>query len=662
MLFSAFHFTRLRAWFPSGGHPVLLNATRSAASGKATGPYCFLAAGATVLAIIAYLCNEIYSYDIWWQIIIGRDILEKFSVPAIDLYTAAGFGNPYHDSHWLFQVICAITDRFFGMVGIQVFVLLSWATTLLFTFLSTRRYGRLELCLFLVFLAAMASSERFIPRPELITFLLIAFFYWVLQKEGPSIPVKAVLLLIAQVIWVNSHGLFVIGPFMVGCYLLNAVLHVSGERRNTAMYYVFLFAVVCLGTLISPHGPGAWGYALLLFREAGPAAPQVMLTLGELSPTFGDASRSGIAFWFYAALLLCTVISMACVLPRRKVHLGRHCILLGLFAASLTGRRNMALFALVATPMITEMLPSRLRDRPVPASVTVVYTLFLLAWMFFPLSGKYQQFMRFPARIGLGATPSFFPHGFSDFSKKHTISGQVFNSNFLGGFYLYHFFPSSLPLTDGRWEIYQNADLQQIGSATASPFQFRKIVEKYRIKGILLQHVSPEAQAMLPWIARHDDWELVYLDFAVSFWQPRDRLIGHEQILRPGPRTLTDLKKRVEDMVHLSAFYRQTEQLAEYAAVLEELVRRNWRARETLQELGSVYLKTGQYGKAETVFGNLVDQDPESIVGLNELAYLAYRKGRADLAENFLLRALMVDETNKQTLDNLKIIRQSGTR
>ena len=120
----------------------------------------------SVLTVIfIFLFNEIYSYDIWWHVIIGNDILERLSVQTTDIYTLAGQGQPYFDSHWFFQFLISLMHRLAGMIGIQTFILITWGTTFLFTYLSSRRFTGRELSMILMLLVAMSCSERFIVRP-----------------------------------------------------------------------------------------------------------------------------------------------------------------------------------------------------------------------------------------------------------------------------------------------------------------------------------------------------------------------------------------------------------------------------------------------------------------------------------------------------------------
>lgn len=112
--------------------------------------------------------------------------------------------------------------------------------------------------------------------------------------------------------------------------------------------------LLCAVSVLTPHGLGTWSYAWLLVTQVGPSASVLMKSLGELSPTFGAAFRSSPAFWFYVILLLAAVLATVDAVRRRRLSLARTLAILALAAASMTGRRNVVLFATCAAPFIAE--------------------------------------------------------------------------------------------------------------------------------------------------------------------------------------------------------------------------------------------------------------------------------------------------------------------
>lgn len=612
------------------------------------------------LSIGAFLINQVYDLDVWWQVAIGRDILAQGAVPTVDRFAAAAIGRPYHDSHWVFQVLLAVADRIGGMTGVQMVMITIWSAILVCVYRASSRWIPAVWWVPLLFLSAMASTERFLPRPELITFLGLAFFYWRLQEGRYRTWCDLILLLLMQWVWTNGHGLFVIGPFLVGCYWLVAGLGKGESVREALPALTRLMAMVLGVTLLTPYGWGSWRYALLLFQEAGPQAPKLLKSVGELSPTFGAANMNGVAFWFFLVLLLITVVLVGWVsLRKQSISIARLLIVMAMLAAALTGRRNMVLFALVAVPFAAEQLqvliPRPQRFTRVLAGAT---TILMIVWSWYPLSGSYYVRMELPSRFGIGATPSFFPHGLPGFLTKIGYQGQVFNSNTLGGFYLYHGYPTRVSYTDGRWEIYTSATFDEIRDSLRHPGVWQMFAERHGVNGILLQHTSSEAKLLLPLLKENPRWRLIYLDAAASFWVGADAYFTVPTISLRATTSLPEVS-RLDDCLILDRFYQQMAVDPLRAKNLERALGFGRNTETLLANLGATLQKAGDYDEAQKVFERLHRDYPRNCSALNELAFLAYRRGDLLQAEEFLRQALELEPDNPDAQANYQRVRNS---
>jgi hypothetical protein len=180
---------------------------------KTTGRWCSLFLPiATALAIASFLVRVIVDSDSWWQVAIGRDILHRLEVPRVDHFAAAAFNRPYHDSHWLFQVLLSLADSLGGMTGVGLVMIALWGATLFFCYRAARRWVSAPVCCLLVFFATVACSDRFVPRPEIVSYLMVAAFYLLLQERRVTSVRNLAVFALLQAVWANSHGLFVIGP------------------------------------------------------------------------------------------------------------------------------------------------------------------------------------------------------------------------------------------------------------------------------------------------------------------------------------------------------------------------------------------------------------------------------------------------------------------
>jgi hypothetical protein len=613
----------------------------------------------TLLATLAwvtasFLVQELYSLDAWWHIAIGRDILDRWSIPPVDRYTIAGLGLPYHDSHWLFQLLLGVFHRAFGLVGVQLVQIGLWGGALTLVYRATRRWAETGTSAALTCLAAMACVERFLPRPEAVTILMVAAFYLVLADRDRSLRARLAILVVLQVIWVNSHGLFTIGPGMVGAYVVEAAWIRWRAKSGEWKPALATLAAVLLATLVTPYGLSAWTYAALIVTEA--SAPGVVSTLGEMSSAFGATARSSPAFWFFATLLALVAGAASHALARRRrLSLARGIIVLAMLIAALMGRRNIVLFAVVAAPFLAEALGPVFNSLGRRSLTRIALALAMLAWSWLPLSGRFYLNLELPTRFGFGATPSFFPHGLPKFLERIDFQGNVLNSNSLGGFLTYHRHPQNLPLTDGRWEIYGPKRIEAVLASTRTPGAWRNVVRVHNLRGILLAHTSPEAGALLPDLARDASWRLVYVDHAASFWMPG--ATPETPAARDPREALSTPPARFDDAVILAAFYDGIGASALQAEALERALAFRWRPRALLEQLGPLQLGLEDYAGAERTYRHLLAENPRSAPALNELAFLAYARGDLDGALSFMRKALALDADNPQYRRNLDRLR-----
>lgn len=606
----------------------------------------------------AYLIHELCSLDIWWQLTIGEDILRQLQIPDTNLYSAGALNQPYHDSHWLFQIALAFSHRLAGLNGPILFMALVWGGVFAIVYREIRATSSTAWAVLLCFLAVSACAERFLPRPEIISFLMVALFYHLLRQGKYKSGRQLALLILLQIIWVNSHGLFVIGPFMVGCYWLQHAIRYRTGEENHFRQLSLLLALITAALFVSPYGSGALEYSYLLFREVGQEAPAYMQRVNELSPTFGAAAMGASAFWFFLLLLVATAIAI--LINFRSLNLARLLIVCALCLAATTGRRNIVLFALVAAPFIAENLqPYLCRFNPkswLQTAAASMLTVGMLLWSGYPLSGLYYLHMQIPARAGLGVTPDFFPHGLVGFIKQHDIKGQVYNTNRLGGFYLYHFFPDRLPFMDGRWEVYGDQFFQDKESALQDYPSWKHWVAQYGVTNVLLHHTSPESRMLVPALYRDPEWSLVYYDFAASFFVRNDQRGTAQPIIFNSASQILQNAPRPDSRYMLSSFYRNLGLQQLLAENLKKSLTFGYHRKDTLKELAKVSMELGRYNQAEQYYLDLLQLDAEQIDALSDLAFLNYQRQDYRQALHYSQRAVDADPANIDVLFNHALV------
>jgi hypothetical protein len=165
-------------------------------------------------------CQELFDADVWWHVKAGQWILANGSVPRVDPFTFGSAGRPWMDLQWLFEVMLATV---FAVGGVRAIVLVTATvgTSVLLVALIARDRRWPSWVIAACWLPALvAMSARFLPRPELLSLLGMAIYLTVLRRTDTK-PALAWLLPVVQVLWVNVHALYPLGPFILGVYLID---------------------------------------------------------------------------------------------------------------------------------------------------------------------------------------------------------------------------------------------------------------------------------------------------------------------------------------------------------------------------------------------------------------------------------------------------------
>lgn len=623
------------------------------------------------MAIIGvFLVRQVSEYDVWFHLALGKEILRN-GLPATDRFTLLGMGRPLHDSQWLFQVLLTAGYRIAGFWWLEAVQVILWGMAFWFTYRSTRKWTSPLGAWMLLLVTAIACEERFTIRPEIVTYVMVAVFSWRLQQGKYRSWFDIALLAGLQVIWANSHGVFVIGPFLVGCYLVAAIIEgIRGEGYTEACSLGIAAGAVTAGCLMTPYGWKSLQFAWLLFTEVGPKASPVLKSIGEMESPFLASSLSSIAFWCYLTLIILLLVTWLGMLlkQRRELSLARTLVAFALLAISMTARRNLPLFALVAAPLVAENLSllgtDRLRRICGALAVAVMVTIGLV-WSPRPAF----QYLRteIPYRFGVGMSSDYAPLELPAFLDRIGFAGQVFNSHSLGGFYGYYGFPDRIPFYDARLEAVDQQEMHRvfetIDHAQDQPAPWHEFVRHYDIRGLLLEHVSREAAGLLPLVSSDPAWRLVYLDNAASFWLRTDQSRLPPSLVESGVADIATRTTNFAQEENLDVFLDKTGRYPEVRlALLERLSRRYGKSKSVLTELGLLQVRLGRLTEADRTFHKLLASNPKERTTLTTLAQIALMRGDESSAESYLLKALSYYPDDPDLKDNLAKVRAAALR
>lgn len=479
------------------------------------------------LAIIALFLGlltfqVIVDPDYYWHVITGQYIWQH-GLPANDIFSWTASGKPWVLHEWLFEVaLYGAWELLGGETGTRILVALLATGTLAVMYGGARRLtGRAYPALFLALACFGLMFPGLTPRPQLVTYLLLAVYLRILLdfKYGGSLrPLLA--LPVLMVVWVNSHGGFAVGLavlfFFAGCETLRWLVAAPRDAQQALRLKRLGLAAVAtlLASLANPWFADHWAYP---FAVVDMEASRSFISEWR-SPDFHDPVNKA---WLLAAggFLLLTVyrrdkpdlteiatpmvfLLMGCISIR---HMPLACIAMCLFGAVALSRQPLA-----------AMVPASWQDRArrtwqarAAGSKELGDTEFVFNGILLALLVA-ATFAWYPVQQPLNALKAkkFVPVDAVDFIVNQRIEGRVFNTYHFGGYLIYRLYPAQGVYIDGRADMYGDAAVKAYADLADGKPGWSESFDRLAIDYALLQR----GQALRQLLLARGDWRLVYDD------------------------------------------------------------------------------------------------------------------------------------------------------
>ena len=171
--------------------------------------------------------------DLGRHLTIGNYILDNRIIPTRDLFSHTLSNQPRPPYEWLSQILFALANRLLGLDGVILLtaLIIALTFTLVFKFANRRCESPIIAFLF-TFLAVGASSIHWLPRPHIITFLLLAIWIENLEQLRKGKPVKLITFPLIMLFWANLHGGFVFG-ILAWCAYFAGWLWMKWQKAQT---------------------------------------------------------------------------------------------------------------------------------------------------------------------------------------------------------------------------------------------------------------------------------------------------------------------------------------------------------------------------------------------------------------------------------------------
>lgn len=491
-----------------------------------------------VLLFVAVSVQRIWAGDFWGQLRTGQWILEHGAVPRVDEYSFTRAGVPVVEVRWLYCVVVALGWRVGAWVlcvGQAVVLAGMWGMIVW----PARRALREPAGLLVLALAIGAGAGRWVLRPELATDFFVAAFLvgmervrWCAREGGSAGRWSGWWLAPAQVVWANTHSVYVMGPVVVGAFWMGEVLEdvwnawrrrgagasegagdreAAGHRRAMVRMTV-IGVVVGAACLVNPYGWRGAVYAAEMWRETGSVVGE---TIGEMRSPL--AMPWGAWTWdLRAAGALAAVAAVTFVWNWRRVGAARVLVFAAAAYLAASMQRNEVLLAVMGgwagLMNVAEAVGadgaargSASRWRAVGAAAVGVVSAGL-AW--YVASDRAAIAEGAPKEFGLGVVEWDLPTGATDFVVESGAAPQVFNTMRAGHYIGWRSGGRIKVFVDGRTDVYGDAFLAE--NAAIGPANWESETERWGINTAIVP-VKGYGD-LLGFLSRSPDWMLVFLD------------------------------------------------------------------------------------------------------------------------------------------------------
>ncbi len=456
--------------------------------------------GACLVARVYYVLRSFnVDPDLWWHIKIGQSILATHHFPTTDPYSFTAAGQHWRAYEWLGDVIFAAVYRVGGLRGLgALLIILGSLFALALYYYTSIRCGNPKAG-FLATAVLINLVNMFNLRPQMFAYLYLILTLIVLERFRQGKRGTIWLLPFLMVLWINTHGLWIIGLGTIGVYLASGLITIrmgnvetqpwsAPERRQLTM--VFLLSLIAV--LITPYGAG-----LATFPFQMSSSHVNLANVQEWQPMVFNLPGDKLFLGLVVGLLLLQVVIR---LKWKLEELGL--FLFGTMMAFLH-LRFLSLFVVFFAPVLAVILarwlPRYNRAKEIYAlnAAIILGVLGAMVW-YFPSRSDYTRIV-----------DSNLPVAAVQFLNTHSVPIPMFNSYEFGGYLLWARGPEHKVFIDGRGELYEPAGVlsDYVQLANFKPGSLA-ILQKYNIQSCLLSPGEPLSTVL----AALPEWQKVYGD------------------------------------------------------------------------------------------------------------------------------------------------------
>jgi hypothetical protein len=459
--------------------------------------------------VVVFVANIYHPIDpdLGWHLKYGEYFFKHGTVLRTNIFSTEMAGYHWANVSWGMDVLTYAFYQFHGFLGLS----LASAGIVTFTFLFFAKAYKLDFwqqsVIFPILLYFLAPLNRNSFRGQLVSLMLIGLLIFLLKRYEAR-PGKVLYLIpLLFLVWVNLHGLFLLGLgiFMLweGLVLLSVFLkeHKLVPVITHLKYFIPVTLLSWVATFIHPFGIGIYTDVLAHLRSP------LLQYVGE----YGSVEELSIQW--YNFLLLAVMVSMGFIAYGVRKSLREHIADFGvftiLFALSLGVRRYSWAMYYAAIPFLTPMVdflkPETKRGRFIGGTIILLMTISFALLVKLPFSQflamnwtTYCEEATYCSPRAVGALHKYYKEG-------KTITPYSY-----GGWLIWKY-PALKPAIDGRMHIWRDEDGYS-GFLYTYLFEWdKKTVDESKYDVAFVQKEKP-IYKRLQLLAKANRWQQVYSD------------------------------------------------------------------------------------------------------------------------------------------------------
>jgi len=459
-----------------------------------------------IFIFFAYLAlNAFYNLgdlDYFFHIKAGECISVSKAIPKQDIFSFTLAGKDWVNHEWLYQSLIYNLYKNFGLDSLFTMQAVIFSLVFFLLAIALLKVDWVFGFPLLVY-ALQVTLWRFTIRPDnfSLIFLIIFLMPFIFKKKN-----LLLFLPFAQLFWVNTHGFFLLGPLVLGLYLLlsrfNRIKEESGFYHTAKLIFILTLGAC----FFNPQPLSVIKYPFLVLKDIFSGKQDLFYKyIQELESPFlkiGD----------YPQFFGCLIFTFLCLLFFKNTNWFFVGLALVFSIFSLNSLRNMyflppvtiAIFLDRFKVMKEAITTKILRDKGflLLKVILAIYAVALLVPMakgvknlpklgsaYITEQGAIEKKSLFFSRDPVG-----YPQDMIDFIANHRLPEKMFNNFNLGAILIFNFYPQRQIFIDGRAELYGRQFFVQYRDVIqAKEEAFDQVLEKYKVEGFIISyfHDSP---------------------------------------------------------------------------------------------------------------------------------------------------------------------------